>query len=101
MVTQQPGPYPSSDVSFHEIYMNQASVNLQTHNKEYTNAKTSSILEGTYVPSRVPLQIPWPNTKKILRIPKAPLRHTPHNPHMKAKHNYNIVDDLSQSPVAM
>ena len=81
--------------------MTQAFFNLQTCNKEYTNVETSRVLKGTSTPSGGPLQFPWTTTDKILRIPKERLICTPHNPHMKVAHNYNIVDDLSQSPATM
>ena len=101
VVTEQPNPHPRHNVSFKNIFMNLASVNLQTHAKGYTSADTSSILEETSVPLRGPLQTLCPSMEKILTIPKSPLRLTPHNPQMKASHNYNIVDDLSQSPTSM
>ena len=47
------------------------------------------------------MQIPCPKMEKIMRIPKEQLRSTPYNRHMKDSHNYNIVDDLSQSLASM
>ena len=76
-------------------------VNLETHAKGYISANPSPILEETFVPSRGTFQIPHPNTEKIPRIPKEPHLCTPHNPHMKAIHNYSHDDDFPQLLASM
>jgi hypothetical protein len=45
--------------------------------------------------------IPHPSAEPPLRIPRIPLRRNVHNPQARAAHNYNLVDDLAQSPTAM
>jgi hypothetical protein len=45
--------------------------------------------------------IPHPNAEPIPPIPHMPLRRNVHNPHGRDAHNYSLVDDLAQSPIAM
>jgi hypothetical protein len=47
------------------------------------------------------LVLPRPTAKTPLHIPRIPLRRNVHNPQAREAHNYNLVDDLAQSPVSM
>jgi hypothetical protein len=45
--------------------------------------------------------IPCPNNEPNPCIPHVPLQWNVHNPHARETHNYSLVDDLAQSPVAI
>jgi hypothetical protein len=76
---------------------------LQTHNHQYHEPTESLPIppETNPAPTGPPLMIPHPKTKPPLRIPHIPLRRNVHNPQARATHNYSLVDDLAQSPIAM
>lgn len=48
-----------------------------------------------------PLKTPHPNTETTSWIPPTPLRRNVHNPHARATHNYNLIDNLVQSSAPM
>ena len=83
-----------------------ADVNLQTRSCQYGKPLASSATEfQTKVSTEsslthdAPSQIPQPWEKVLPKIPKGPLRRTTNS--AKAAHNYNIIDDLAQSPAVM
>jgi hypothetical protein len=45
--------------------------------------------------------ISHPNIETLLHIPRILLRRNFHNPQARAAHNYILVDDLAQYPIAM
>jgi hypothetical protein len=59
---------------------------------------TSKATPATTIP---PLIILCPNTNTPLHIPLIPLRRNVSNPQAREAHNYSLVDDLAQSPIAM
>jgi hypothetical protein len=124
MVTQTPSPggsasHPHDEASTSaHIYMFNG-INLTTLSKTYdtpgnldkgkytTVTGTLLDLSPSFVsppsvnPPYGPLQIEKPMFNSILRPPKSTIRKSTFNPSSRATQNYNIVEDLAQSPCAM
>jgi hypothetical protein len=105
----QMGQYPNSDTTQTEnlvarsVLLTNEEILLQTHNHKYGMPpdSTSTTLETLPATTGKPLMIPRSNTKPIPHIPHIPLQRNVHNPHARAAHNYSLVDDLAQSPIAI
>ena len=77
---------------------------ISTRNKDYRNPQLSNN-KATDQPSSstttsievVPPIIP----ELTIKLPKGVVHKSTFNPHARAAHNYNIIEDLAQSPSAM
>jgi hypothetical protein len=98
-----PSTTPPRDLVDRSIFLTNEEILLQTRNHQYGMPldSTPTTLETRPATIGQPLIISHPNTEPIPRIPCMPLRPNVHNPHAKAAHNYSLVDDLAQSPVAI
>ena len=56
---------------------------------------------STFGTANMPLHMPPPPTDGAARGPRFPIRHIANNATTRAALNYNIVDDLAQSPTTM
>jgi hypothetical protein len=98
-----PGTTQPRDSVDRSIFLTNEEILLQTCSRQYGMPldSTSTTSDTRPVTTRQPLMIPRPNADPIPRIPRMPLRRNVHNPHAKNAHNYSLVDDLAQSPVAI
>ena len=55
----------------------------------------------TSTTSEMSLHLQRPPTDGVARVPQFPMRHVANNATSRAALNYNIVDDLAQSPTTM
>lgn len=70
----------------------------QQYNMTQTTPPPTNKMPTTSGP---PLQITHPSIKSGPNIPGQTLIQMEHNPHVKAPHNYSVVDDLAQFIVSM
>jgi hypothetical protein len=93
---------PKSSVD-HSVLLTSEEILLETRNRQYGMPPYSTPTTSEALPTNKgqPLMIPRPHAEPIPRIPHMPLRRNMHNPHARATHNYSLVDDLDQSPVAI
>ena len=99
----------SSNASEEPILM-MSHVRIATRSQDYGSknpvdgkeAESSHSNPSTSAPGSDPLQIEKPNPDLVIKPPaKGVLRRSAFNPHARAAHNYNIVEDLAVSPSAM
>ena len=81
----------------HEIYMAGEEMLFQTRNRSYNTPLDTSTSRASM--SAAPLTIPNIPLEPFPKMVKGPNRQACN--YSKAAHNYNIVDDLAQSPAAM
>jgi len=101
----------SSSNALEEPIMMMSHVRIATRSQDYGSknpvggkeAESSNSNPSTTTPPGYdPLQIEKPNPDLVIKLPtKGILRKSALNPHVRAAHNYNIVEDLAISPSAM
>ena len=98
-----PDQPPSDSGTHHLLMMSSDEVNLQTRRNQYGStpeAQPAHTPTNTH-PTDQSLRIPPPPLDGAPKAPRFPLRRINNNPNARAASNYNIVDDLAQSPAAM
>ena len=87
----------------HLLMMSSDEVNLQTRRNQYGSTSESPPADKPINahPTDQALRIPPPPLDGAPKAPRFPLRRINNNPNAWAASNYNIVDDLAQSPTAM
>ena len=87
----------------HLLMMSSADVNLQTRRNQYgsTHEDPPANKNTNAHPTDQTLRIPPVPLDGASKAPRFPLRRINNNPNARAASNYNIVDDLAQSPAAM
>ena len=87
----------------HLLMMSSDEVNLQTRRNQYgSTPEVPPANKSTNThPTDQALCIPPPPLDGAPKAPRFPLRRINNNPNARAASNYNIVDDLAQSPAAM
>ena len=87
----------------HLLMMSSDEVNLQTRRNQYgsTSEAPPADKPTNAHPTDQALRIPPPPLDGAPKAPRFPLRRINNNPNARAASNYNIVDDLAQSPAAM
>jgi len=94
---------PRNPTDCNILLTNEEEIILQTCIRQYNVPfeYTPTTLEESPTTIGQPLMILHPNTEPTIRIPRIPLRWNVNNPHARVAHNYSLVDDLVQSPIAM
>jgi hypothetical protein len=89
---------PAQDNDLLCINMVKSQVNVATWSLDYSSSQTVPVLESP--PSlKTPLKIE--KLEPMPRISKGLLKHSTHNPNVRATQNYSIVEDLGQTPCTM
>ena len=79
--------------------MNREEMFFQTRNQNYNTPPDTNMSQASTSAPTVPLTISNMPIETFPKMAKGPTRRAGN--HSKATHNYSIVDDLAQSPVAM
>ena len=87
----------------HLLMMSSDEINLQTRRNQYGSTPEAPPADTptNAHPTDQALRIPPPPLDGAPRVPRFPLHRINSNPNARAVSNYNIVDDLAQSPAAM
>ena len=78
-------------------------VNLHSRKNQYGSTTTTINTSTKYTSTALDMSLHLPRlpTDQTSNIPRFPMHHVVNNPTARVALNYNIVDDLAQSPSAM
>jgi len=94
---------PSTVGTYQILYMDLENINLSTQSYQYGMPHEALPNDPSNPPLAInrPLYILKPSIDLPLKVPNVPLCQSSPNPHVRATHNYSIVDNQASCPTTM